>query len=123
MNEELYIAFLKLCAEFHAQILHNDETNVRFSQFGEEIVTQISAGGVLKITEPCLIMYCQEFEDVIADSGPQTQKSTNFNFEICQYAPPTDFVAQSIAQSTAKTIATEKGENPLLITIGCVDWR
>ena len=107
MTEESYISFLKLCAELHPLILNDDQTNVRFSKFGEEIVTQIAAGGVLKITEPCLVTYCQEFESSVIDSGPQTIKSTTFNFEICQYAQPNDFQAQKVAQNTAEAIATD----------------
>jgi hypothetical protein len=107
MTEQQYISFLKLCAEKHPQILHNDETNCRFSEFGEEIVTQIGAGGVLRIAEPCLLLYCQEFENTTVDSGPQTRNSTSFNFEICQWAESKDFHAQKTAQAIAQAIATD----------------
>ncbi|PWK27170.1 hypothetical protein LV89_01985 [Arcicella aurantiaca] len=107
MTEQQYISFLKLCAEKHPQILHNDETNYRFSAYGEEIVTQIGAGGVLKITQPCLIIYCQEFENTTVDSGPQTRNSITVNFEICQYAEAKDFVAQKTAQTIAQVISMD----------------
>jgi hypothetical protein len=107
MTPQDYIDFIKLCAESHPDILHHDEANKRFSQFGESVVSDIAGGGILKIKEFCVLIYTNEFDAPSSDQGAQTYKDYSFNFEICKYCGPKDYPAQLLAQNQAEIIAQD----------------
>lgn len=107
MTTQDFINFIKLCAIKHPEILHDDETNNRFSTRGEKIFSETAGAGTLEVKEFCVIICPKEFDCPFWDNKSVSYKDYSFNFEICKYCSNDDDAAQLLANQEAERIGQD----------------